>query len=81
MPRQHIDTLLWRVYREAEELLRDLERVVESDCADRMGLANKFLAIVTDHIEPLRRVVEDVEFHEKADAAIAELVASKMGTL
>lgn len=41
----------------------------------------KFLAIITSHVEPLRRVVEDVEFHQKAEALAEDLTLSRMGPL
>jgi hypothetical protein len=80
MPREHIDTLLWRTFRVAENLLRDLENA-ESNCDDRLDLAGRFLKIVTDHVEPLRRVVEAVEDHERADAEAEDRALARMSPL
>lgn len=76
----NIDALLWRVYREAEALLRDLE-AVERDSGGDLALAGHYIKIMTDHVEPLRRVVEDVEFQERADALAEDLAPSRMGPL
>jgi hypothetical protein len=79
MPRQHIDDLLRRVFHEAEALLRDLE-AVDGGRNDLMT-AGRYIKVITDHVEPLRRVVEDVEFHEKASALADDLAAYRMGPL
>lgn len=74
----HIDDLLWRVFHEAEALLRDLEAV---DGRNDLTTAGRYIKVITDHVEPLRRVVEDVEFHEKANALADDLAAARMGPL
>ena len=68
--------LLRRVFDEATALLRGLEAV---ETTGGMDGAAKYLAVVNDRIEPLRRVVEDVEFHEKAKEVLGDYFAGKVG--
>lgn len=75
MPNQPIDDLLWRVYREAETLLHDLE-AVETRHGGDLAQAGRYIKVITDHVEPLRRVVEAVEFHERAEEVIGRVVGS-----
>lgn len=82
MPRQHIDDLLWRVYREAEELLRELERVETSaTLANVADVAGRYISIITDHVEPLRAVIEAVEDHERASAEVEDRALAYRGPL
>lgn len=52
---------LWRVYREAASLLHELERAAGSD---GIALASICIAILTAHIDPLRRAIEAVKARE-----------------
>lgn len=54
-----------RFYREAAALLRDLEAV--ADGAEGMALAQKFVAVMTAHIGPLRKALSDVAFYTEAE--------------
>lgn len=54
-----------RLYREAAALLRDLE--VVADGADGIALAQKFVAVMTAHIDPLRKALSDVAFYTEAE--------------
>lgn len=76
--RQHIDDLLWNVYSETEALLRDLEAVEGSS---DLATAGRYIKVFTNHIEPLRRVVEAVERHEREDAEAEDRALASMGPL
>ena len=75
-------TALWRAHREAAALLRDLEAVetigrdlgaVETIGGNELTAARRYIAILTAHLGPLRRVVDDVEFAAKAEKIVAGL--------
>lgn len=71
----HTDVaLLWRVFDEATALLRDLEAV---DGIAGLVMAGRYIEVMRRHIEPLRRVVEDVEFHEKAKEVLGNHLSGK----
>ena len=63
---------LWRAYREAAALLRDLE-AVETVGGGELTAARRYIAVITAHVEPLRRVVDYVEFLIKAEKIVAGL--------
>jgi hypothetical protein len=70
MPRQHLDTLLWRVFREAQCLLREAERLD----AGR-------LPRIAERLMPLSRAVEAVEDFEQQCAEREDAAAARMGFL
>jgi len=69
-PRPHLDTLLWRVFTEAQTLLREAERV-------EIGQYQHLAA----HLLPLSRAVEAVEDHEQRAAEAEDRAAQRMGWL
>jgi hypothetical protein len=69
MPR-HIDDMLWAVFREAQCLLREAERLD----AGR-------LPRIAERLMPLSRAVEAVEDHEARQAEAEDRAAARMGWL
>jgi len=70
MPRQHLDQLLWRVFTEAQALLREAERI-------EIGRYEHLAA----RLVPLSRAVEAVEDHEQRCAEREDRIAARMGWL
>jgi hypothetical protein len=69
-PRPGIDALLWTVFREAQCLLREAERLD----AGR-------LPRIAERLMPLSRAVEAVEDHEARQAEAEDRAAARMGWL
>ena len=61
-----------RLYDEVIALLRDLEAAANR--TDGMARAGRFVAVLTAHIDPLRSAIDDVEFYDRAERVIADLV-------
>lgn len=63
---------LWRLHAEAKALLRDLEAA--AGAADGLALAGKFAAVMSQHVGPLRGAIADIEFYDRAERLVADLV-------
>ena len=54
-----------RLHREAAALLRDLEAAAHAGALSNLHLASALMEAVHRHIDPLRKAISDVEFHQE----------------